>query len=299
MNNDNVFFATEDYVGEKFTSTSANYTANLAKESCQYWQSYLDNLSFYNTKVALIGSSAQQDIQIGGVLNSDLGTIGKYLDKISQANSLIAWLREAIKAKKDMLDEVEDMELEDYCERFGIEVPKYPQLAESLTEKEYYQSLPIKERNEYYSLEAEAATIGKVIHPKGSLSNARNQLKAVLNNPNEVKGSGRDTIIYSYYPTADLNKVDETFFELQQKHRSIQARLNGIKHHMELAVSESKTKAQNDYKTEFGIVQDQVKALSIQMRKWKDEESARIRDLKIILPNSLKPIYEEISKLGK
>lgn len=299
MNNDYVFFATEDYVGEKFTNTSANYIANLAKESCQNWQSFLDNLIFYNTKVALIGSSEQQDVQVGGLNNADLGTIEEYLDKISQANSLIAWLREAIKAKDEMLDEIEDMDIDDYCKKFGIEKPDYPTLAESLTKEGYYQSLSIKERNEYYSLEAEAATIGKVIHPRGSLSNARNQLKAVLNNPNEVKGNGRDTIIYSHYPTADLDKVDEVFFELQQKHRAVQARLNGIKHNMEIAVNESKIKVQNDHKAEFGIVQDQVTALLIQMREWKERESARIRDLKIVLPNALKPIYEEISKLGK
>lgn len=299
MNNDNVFFASEDYVGEKFTQTSANYTANLAKESCQNWQSLIDNITFYNTRVALIGSAEQQDIQIGGWTNSNLDNIEYYLDRISKANSLIAWFREAIKAKQNMLDEVEDMDMEDYCKKFGIEYPEYPKSIKSLTEDEYYKSLPIKERNEYYSLEAEAAAIGKVIHPKGALSKARNKLKEIINNPNKVEGNGRDTIIYSYYSTADLNKVDETFFELQQKHRAIQARLNGIKHNMEIAVNESKIKAHNEYMAEYKIVQDQIQALLVQMNKWKEEESARIRDLKIILPNALKPIYEEISKLGK
>lgn len=299
MNNDNVFFATEGYVGEKLTNTSANYIANLAKESCQNWQECLNSMSFYNAEVSLIGTDSTNAVKIDGMVNSDLKFIEECTDKIAKAHSLIAWLREAIKTKDKMLEDLTDMDLADYCKKFNIEYPDYPDSPEPLTEKEYYQSLSIKERNEYYSLQAEAAVIGKVIHPTGSLSKARNKLKEIISYPNKVEGNGRDTIIYTYKPTVDLDKVEDVFFELQQKHRAIQARLNGIKHNCGIAINESTIKATNEYATALAEARSRMKILSTEFHKWKTEEAAKIRDLKIIIPNSLKPIYEEISKLGK
>lgn len=152
---------------------------------------------------------------------------------IQGVKSLIAWLREGIKAKENLMN--------------GMVKPETPNYGHVLTEVEYYASLPIKKRNRYYQLETEAAVLGKYIHPDGHLSDARKELKDKLQHPHKVDGRGRDALIYTYTPTVDVAEVDNVFFELQKKHREIQAQLNAMKHSCEQAINESTNKVNTEY----------------------------------------------------
>jgi len=104
-----------------------------------------------------------------------LEKIPDHLLKIAEANSLIAWLREAIKAKEAEMEAVLSMKSDDYIKAENIDCPARP-------ERENYgfvvfddilATLSIKEREEYYRLETKCAVIGKFIHPDGSFSRAR------------------------------------------------------------------------------------------------------------------------------
>lgn len=88
------------YLSEKgITSTSANHLANLAKESIKEAESILDNISFVNKKVALINGE-EKDLRI----NKDrLSEISILLDRVSNMHAFCAWVREAIKEKKESL----------------------------------------------------------------------------------------------------------------------------------------------------------------------------------------------------
>ena len=92
------------YFGEQgITSTSANNYANKAKEYVKKLTKELENIEFYSTFVNVIGNNAS---------NSECLRVGQhkeYLDSledkikdIAEANSLIARLREAIKAKEEI-----------------------------------------------------------------------------------------------------------------------------------------------------------------------------------------------------
>lgn len=274
--------------------TSANYIANLCKEKYSEWESIIDTLTFYTTTVALIGSS---DINIlkHGIKKEELDKIPELLDKIAKAKSLIAWLREAIKTKDYLVAKLNTEKIEKKNEL----LPKYPEKDKVLTEEEYYDSLPVKERNRYYSLETEAAVIGKIIHLNGVFNKARKKLSNVINNPNKVEGSGRDTIIYNYIPTLSEEEVNTVFFNLQTKHRSIQAELNSIKNKCQEAINKSKLEVQNKY--DAVVEEYKIKACQIvnELDKTYDERINSINKLKIVIPNDLKDIYEEIQKLGK
>lgn len=117
-----------------------------------------------------------------------------------------------------------------------MEKPLSPVAPHVLTEQEYYASLPIKERNRYYQLETVAAVIGKYIHPNDVLSDERKKLKYRIQHPHQVDGKGRDALIYTYEPSVSAEDVDNTFYELQKKHREVQAQLNSMKHDCEVAV---------------------------------------------------------------
>lgn len=108
------------------TSTSANHAANMAKESVRHLMDELAGVSFYGTTVSLLSSGAgAKQIKVGNTAEQLDGTYDN-LKSIGEAYALIAWLREAIKARERLLAEVKDMTLAGYCQSVlgGVEVPK-------------------------------------------------------------------------------------------------------------------------------------------------------------------------------
>ena len=299
MQKDLVFFKKEGEEGVALTSTSSNHIANLAKEYIQGVETQLNNICFFNVEVALVGSTGGASTIQKGETSEVLNNLQSLLEGVAQAKSLIAWLREGIKAKESLMKDLQNISLEDWCEENEIAKPEAPNYGHVLTEIEYYASLPIKERNRYYQLETEAAVLGKYIHPDGYLSDARNELKDKLQHPHKVDGKGRDALIYTYTPTASTALIDNVFFELQKKHREIQAQLNAMKYNCEQAINESTNKVNTEYMTALQKYQAELKDVLGAFKTWKDEKSQEYSKLKVVIPNSLLGIYNTINSLGK
>ena len=298
MQKDLVFFKKEGEEGVALTSTSANHIANLAKEYIQGVETQLNNVCFFNAEVSLVGSTGASIIQTGGT-SEVLNNLQSLLEGVAQAKSLIAWLREGIKAKENLMKDLQNIGLEGWCNENGLAYPEAPSRGHVLTEVEYYASLPIKERNRYYQLETEAAVFGKYIHPNGHLSDARKELKDKLQHPHEVDGKGRDALIYTYTPTVNVAEVDNVFFELQKKHREVQAQLNAMKYSCEQAINESTSKVNTEYMVASQKYQARLKEILGAFKTWNDEKSQEYSKLKIVIPNSLLGIYNTINSLGK
>lgn len=298
MQKDLVFFKKEGEEGVALTSTSANHIANLAKEYIQGVETQLNNVCFFNVEVALVGSTSKNIIQTGGT-SEVLNNLQSLLEGVAQAKSLIAWLREGIKAKENLMKDLQNIGLEDWCKENGLAYPEAPKRGHVLTETEYYASLPIKERNRFYQLETEAAVLGKYIHPDGHLSDARKELKDKLQHPHEVDGKGRDALIYTYTPTVFIVEVDNVFFELQKKHREVQAQLNAMKYNCEQAINESTSKVNTEYMIASQKYQARLKEILGAFKTWNDEKFQEYSKLKIVIPNSLLGIYNTINSLGK
>lgn len=298
MQKDLVFFKKEGEEGVALTSTSANHIANLAKEYIQGVEAQLSNIRFFNVEVALVGSAGASTIQTGETPEV-LNNLQSMLERVAQAKSLIAWLREAIKAKENLMRGLQAISFENWCRESGMVKPEAPNHGHILTEIEYYASLPIKERSRYYQLETEAAVFGKYIHPDGYLSDARKELKDKLRHPHQVDGKGRDALIYTYTPTVIVAEVDNVFFELQKKHREIQAQLNAMKYSCEQAISESTNKVNTEYMAASQKFRAELEDILGAFKTWKDEKSQEYSKLKIVVPNSLLGIYNAINSLGK
>ena len=299
MQKDLVFFKKEDEEGVALTSTSANHIANLAKEYIQGVEAQLNNISFFNVEVALVGSTGGASTIQTGESSEALDNLQSLLEGVARANSLKAWLREGIKAKENLMKDLQIICLEDWCKENGLTRPETPNYGHVLTEVEYYASLPIKERNRYYQLETEAAVLGKYIHPDGHLSDARKELKDKIYHPHKVDGKGRDALIYTYTPTTSIAIVDNVFYELQKKHREIQAQLNAMKYSCEQAINKSTNKVNTEYMAALQKYQAELKGILGAFKAWKDEKSQEYSKLKIIVPNSLLGIYNTINSLGK
>lgn len=293
MENTTTFFSEKG-----LTSTSANHVSNLAKELIQNEEIELSQFDFFNTSISFIGTNQETIINFG-VEKEMMDSFSRKLQNIYGAKSLIAWLREGIKEKERRIQEIKGMTMRDYCQLKEIEIPEPPMMKESITEKEYYDSLSIGKRNKYFSLEAKAATIGKFIHPEGEFSNARNRLKIAIKNPIKILGEGKDALVERYSSTLDVEEVDNCFFKLQKEYRETQAELNSIKSECEKALIEDKIAKETEFNVKLSEYENKVNLLNSELSLYKTQEIKRINELKIIIPDNLSEICKKIQKLGK
>lgn len=293
MEQDLTFFAKEG-----LTSTSANHIANLAKEYVMSQDQELSNIEFYNSYLTVIGSDKEQRVQ-RGIDSSELTAIADKLRGIALANSLIAWLREAIKMRQKMLNDVHLLDLEDFCKQQGITLPKAPEMADLLTREAYLSTLSVKDRARILALEAKASTFGKYIHPEGHLADARKDYVKVMCQEAEVEGSGRDTLLYRYEPSVEKREVEDCFFALQSEYRKAQAELNGYAHQIDEALREDEERKTGEYNVKNADYLVEKANIEKQLAEYKDSETRRISRLKIVIPNDLKQIYDTVSNLGK
>ena len=71
----------------------------------------------------------------------------------------------------------------------------------------------------------------------------------------------------------DVAEVDNVFFELQKKHREIQAQLNAMKYNCEQAINESINKVNSDYMTALREYESVIEPIHASFKTWKDEKS--------------------------
>lgn len=278
MLKDKIFF------GESgLTTTSANHIANIAKEKYQLLLKQLETITLYNTNIGLIGSE-KQPLSYGV---ETLSNVKPSLESIAQLKSLIAWLREAIKAKERLFEDVKS-------ENFGLVAPVQPICENVMTEDEYVATWSIKKRNRYYFLETMCATIGSYIHPNGAFAKAREEYMNKLTNPLRVVGQGRDTTIYEYLPSIDSEEVENTFMTLQSEYRSYQSELNSLKYEIEEAIRSDNLEKSNKYSSEMRNYEASLENYNAEIKTLRLKENERISNLKIIIPDSLQKIYQEV-----
>lgn len=288
----------EVFFGEHgITSTSANHLANLAKELIAANDAKLKNLSFVTTKIDIVGSQSQQGKTVTqGVNEAFIQEIKKLLERISEYNAFCAWMREAIKAKEVELDRICSMTFTQWLRDNKIDI-KSPDLEVYVDFSDIFEKLNIKERTEYYTLEAIASTIGRYIHKKGSISLARAQLQESIIKPYCATGAGKDTLIYSHCPSVDEAKVDEVFIDLQKWHRSVEQQLNQIRYSIKRKVTEEKIRLGNEKRLEREKFENQKKELMFQFNEWKVRENEKVSKLKIVIPEALQKTYDYLTSL--
>lgn len=280
------------------TSTSANHIANLAKEYVQDIESRLANIKLYKSEVALIGTEAM-NLLSNGWDDEALAKVGQDLTTITAAKSLIAWLREAIKARSKAISEAEEVTIDEWAAELGITLPVKPIKKAPICQEDIIDEMNIKERNRIFMLQTKAATFGKYVHPDGNFARARKDLLKKQSEQNTIEGSGRDALLYHYTPTCEVDNVEAVFFAIQRAHRETQAELNAILHDIDEKVRAQNQAAESEYYQALSNYQVELEKYQSKFKYDKAEILKRLAALKIVIPNDLHIIYETISKLGK
>ena len=285
------------------TSTEAQNICNIAKEAVTNEHERLSAVSFYNTEIAsIISPEAFIKTKISP---NDISWISESLDKIGRYNALNAWLKEAIKAKEEAMDEVDIMDVttldfyEDYIK------PVEPTIGyNSFDEEQVMSEWSADKLNRYYTLNSEAAVIGKYIHDSGAIAKARKDLVNKMANPSTVSGQGRETIVFKYIPSVDTEVVEGIYMSLLAKHRKLNAELNSLKAEIKETVNKKNIEASiafRDKHTEWEYKISEyyslVKQRDAKINEYKISEKERISKLKINVPSSLMDTYKEIKAL--
>lgn len=279
------------------TSTSANHIANMAKEYYQALNERLENIKWYDTNIQLISANENKTLSKGQTSTEINATI----EKIYKCKALIAWLREALKAKDEIVRDIRNTTLSEFLVRWYPEEVKVeePARPNTYTEEDYWATKLVSEHFRYLNLETKVSTYGKFIHPNGRINDSKKELIKIINNPTKVSGTGRDTIIYEYVPCVSLENVEAMFFALQKIHREAQAELNSMKHDMEMAIARENDARTEEYNTLMSEYQKIRHGHTVSYETWKQTALGDARNLKIIIPTQLQGIYKEINDLGK
>lgn len=290
----------EVFFGEHgLTSTSANHLANIAQEKIVSNEAKLRNLNFVTTTVDIVGSPADSGKVINkGYDEAQLGEIRGLLAEIADMNAFCAWIREAIRAKDTELEDVTEMGYEEWLKENNLENER-PVPEDDVTIDDIKAEMNIKERNEYFHLEAIAATIGKYIHKDGIYSAARQELHNRLMKPYSTEGTGKETLIYQHTPSIDQQKVEDLFFDLQKWHRTNEASLNRIKYNIRQKVAQRNMEKSQQYRSEMEEYNIQFRKMNAQFKEWKIKECERISQLKIVIPQELQTIYDNLCELER
>lgn len=284
------------------TSTEAQNICNIAKEAVTSEHEKLSAVSFYDVEIASI-TNPETFIKTR-ISPKDISWISESLDKIGRYNALNAWLKEAIKAKEEAIDEVDTMDVTtlDFYEDY--KKPEEPREWYDLTEQQIMDEWSANKLNRYYTLNSEAAVIGKYIHDNGAISKARKDLVNKIANPSTVSGQGRETIVFKYNPSVDVKAIEDVYMSLLAKHRKLNAELNSLKAEIKETINKRDIEASTifrekhtEWEHKISEYYSLVKQRDAKINEYKISEKERISKLKINVPSSLMDTYKEVKAL--
>ena len=295
-----IYFTTE----EGMTSTSAQHVSAMANVMVQDIKQHIMGLRLWEKSIRVIG-----DVECKvETVNNTLPEIADGVKRICKANALIAWLREAVKEREQAQKYVQDMSLDKWMELQGIEKPAspVPPMMPKINFQDYKTiidtGLTVKEYNRFVELNSALAVYGDMIHDKGLLTRQKNELARIMQNPTEVKESGRDTIITTYHVDVNVSvDIDNLYTQLQSEYRKLQAEKNGIEAKFSNLAMDYQTRKMDEWKAakaqydrDLTAINSQLVGYDTQMKEWKKQRLEELAALKIIIPNDLQPLYKEL-----
>lgn len=295
------FFATE--VEKGMTSTSANKLANLAKERNREDMTFVGSVRFSNEEMSLLASPADKVMLFEGMKGdaAEFTRIREAMMRVARFNSFISWVREAIKAKDTMISDVKFTTLKEWCKKNNIDLPKAPQdkVEEELKEKRATSKVGIEDMARYFIDESKASVLGQAIHPDGAIALARKDLMEANTRHAYREGEGKDMVITTVTPTANINDVTDFYMSLQSDWRHAESLVNQSKSEWEQADAVLRLQLTNEYNSKMREYENQTARIKSDWEKWKLEEVRRISKLKIRIPQALQPVLDELLALGK
>lgn len=293
------------------SSSDANFLAELAKTRNTKLVARIDNAAAYVVTVNFNGSPVTIEnpapVDITGVTH------------IADLYALSAWLREAIKAKNELIDwvkAVEDTHFGGYPVFTPIPLKQYiaPAAPKEPTEEEAISTFSVDELAEYYRLEAYAAHIGKRIHPGGAVYKLVEETAAHRERTSEFHQIDGVSHVKTFLPVYTEESLAPGMEELRNSQNEFQRKLNWYKARIQNWITQTKAKRMSEHKAEIEEKQAEVNKCNQAAREnleaynsalaaaKADNERRRMEKLKeistyrILIPATLQPVYNLLTR---
>ena len=280
--------------GSGITTTKANHYANVASELVQAAERKLARIMPVSRKVILDNG---ETVDVNRV-KFDKDDARKQLAVRPRLFTLSAWLRSAIKEKEIQMQKVDML---DYVHPKDDPQPIRPEMVRDVDKDWFLESLNIKERAEFLSVEASAAAVGNYIHNNGIVPEWQKEC-ASEGLQNGVIGNKQVPVLVALDPKTS-DDVDELFFELQKEHRMYESRVNYWMARMHDTLSEQNAK-RHEARAEL------VRQWSAETQQWqarvdagqKEFEAEKIRQkqliagMKVVIPQALQAVFDEVGQ---
>ena len=302
-----VYFAQGGEMG--LNLTSAAHLCALASQVIAEEEALIKGASFVTKKLQLI-SSKEEVVASRGFDKEQFLKLVPALNRISEMNGFIAWFSEGRKELENYKNARTHMSVYDFCDEVGIQYPERPEsdIAEQVPPialEDIVNEMSIADKVTYLSLEAEAAAIGKFIHPDKPFEYARAEMHRYVNNPRKASVNGRDTIIEAYEASVSPSLVDSTYVELQAKYRRVQQQLNHMKADLQDKLSKrviSDNARRQELADELSVKEQQYHAklreINISYGNFIKGEEDRISKIKLAVPEKFKKTVEWLNHLA-
>lgn len=278
------------------TSTEAEHLCNIAAEEIKSERSELNNLTFLHENIEVLtdGTSAGAFKSKEGY--SNINNISLILQNEAAITVLIAYLKEAIKFKQALLEDLTSTTLGFWIQERGYVMAPKPTIKNIINyEEEALKNLPTEERVKYLLLESKAAVLGKAIHKSGLISNAIDELNTYKKM--EIKETeGKHLIRISRNAATATETIHKMFDDLQRQYRECNSELNRIKSTIKTEATKLELIDSAEYQKQYNQYQADYDTYQSKFKEWMLTKSAEIAKLKIVIPEQLISIYKSISK---
>lgn len=280
----------EGFFGDSgLTATSANHIANLLKLRYERIENELNSLNFVTERMRVVGMD--KDAIMKKALLFDADGIKARLEEVAQCKGFIAFLREAIKEKKRLTEEIEDYTTLEYQTLMANQPrPQHP-----VSEEDIVNAMSVGDRVRYLATEARAATFGKFIHPGGTLATARKAAFEAFQEPTKVAMAGRDTVFVYRESAVSPGDIDALISELQAEHRKSEAELNGLNHEIDQTRVRDAQAKMDKFRSDKESWDKETSKLKSVIDQARVDRRKVIEELKIVIPNKYRDLYETIN----
>ena len=146
-------------------------------------------------------------------------------------------------------------------------------------------------------LEAQASTIGKFIHPKSVFSEARKEVNKKIAEPTVVTEQPNYVLVRNYVLSVPVNEIENAFFNLQKKYRTVSARLNQLKFKLKEEVRLANLAYAKEAEETNLKIAEQQKNIAAQFNKFQADELKKLGELKIAIPEALQEVFNHLQNL--
>lgn len=291
MTKENIFLSQQGV-----TCTQASRVADFAKLQYTEFEGELEGLKFYSEGIETIDGDDAKVLSLG---RTNLDKLDESIDKMGRLKALCAWLREAVKAHESLELKASSYSFDNYLKEFGLEEPVQPSLPIFLTEDDVLAMFDVKKLNRYLYLKAMAGAYGDCVHKGMPIDKARKDFYKKVANPREERVLGNIVYIRSFEPSVSAKELDETFYMLQGKQTRYQQEFNQIKSEIQSRINNDRIDKTSAYALSNNEYEAKKSKLYAEYQAYKTKKEKEAAALKIVIPNEIKGIYDEVLELTK